>query len=194
MEFNPIPKPLRKLLENFAVGMCNAKQDWTMEKFVDKELERVSALVGEKGQGLGAVSGGVDSTVGAKLILEVIGDRHAALIYNGVMRLHRCEQINETLTEYLGINFTVVDASGLFLKGLKRITDNQEHKWKFISNIFIVCSKQKPRRLKRRRITIPKLEWSNGYFKEHYIRTSLKGYLSKAQALRSRRITMSTAY
>jgi GMP synthase (glutamine-hydrolysing) len=47
-----------KLLENFAVGICQAKQDWTMAKFVDKELARIRALVGEKGQVLGAVSGG----------------------------------------------------------------------------------------------------------------------------------------
>jgi hypothetical protein len=127
--------------------------------------------------------------------LGVIGDRfHAALIDNGVMRLHRCEQIKEILTEYLGINLIVVDASELFLKGPEGITDNQEQKWKFISSIFIVCSKQKPRKLKRRRITIPKLGRSNGYFKEHYIRMSLKVYLSKAQALRLRCITMSTAY
>lgn len=50
MEFNSITKSLTKLLENFAVDMCNAKQDWAMAKFVDKELERISALVGEKRQ------------------------------------------------------------------------------------------------------------------------------------------------
>ena len=51
-----------KLLENFAVEICGAKQDWTMAKFVDKEIARIRALVEEKGQVLGAVSGGVDST------------------------------------------------------------------------------------------------------------------------------------
>jgi len=41
-----------------------------MAKFVDKELARIRALVGEKGQVLGAVSGGVDSAVAAKLMHE----------------------------------------------------------------------------------------------------------------------------
>ena len=127
-----------KLLENFAVGICGARQDWTMAKFVDKELARIRALVGEKGQVLGAVSGGVDSTVAAKLMHEAIGDRfHAVLVDNGCMRLNECEQVKQTLTEHLGINLTVVDASDLFLDGLKGITDNPEAKRKFIGSTFI---------------------------------------------------------
>jgi GMP synthase (glutamine-hydrolysing) len=127
-----------KLLENFAVGICKARQDWTMAKFVDKELARIRALVGEKGQVLGAVSGGVDSTVAAKLMHEAIGDRfHAVLVDNGCMRLNECEQVKKTLTEHLGINLTVVDASDLFLDGLKGITDNPEAKRKFIGSTFI---------------------------------------------------------
>ena len=65
----------KELLANFAVGICDAKQDWTMAKFVDQEIARIRALVGENGQVLGAVSGGVDSTVAAKLMHEAIGDR-----------------------------------------------------------------------------------------------------------------------
>ena len=39
------------------------RQHWTMEEFVGKEISRIRTLVGEKGQVIGAVSGGVDSTV-----------------------------------------------------------------------------------------------------------------------------------
>lgn len=85
MEFNPI----LKLLKDFAVCMCNGKQDWAMTKFVDNELERRNVLVEEKGQVLGAVSGGVHSTVAAKLILEVIGDRSVS---SGVSRSKRLLQ------------------------------------------------------------------------------------------------------
>ncbi|EPE32507.1 Class I glutamine amidotransferase-like protein [Glarea lozoyensis ATCC 20868] len=127
-----------KLLENFAVGICGAKQNWTMDMFVDKEIARIRALVGEKGQVLGAVSGGVDSTVAAKLMHEAIGDRfHAVLVDNGCMRLNECEQVKKTLTENLGINLTVVDASDLFLDGLKGIHDDPEAKRKFIGGTFI---------------------------------------------------------
>lgn len=108
-----------------------------MAKFVDQEIKRIRTLVGEKGQVLGAVSGGVDSTVAAKLMHEAIGDRfHAVLVNNGVMRLNECEQVQKTLTEHLGINLIVADASQQFLDGLKGITD-PEKKRKFIGGKFI---------------------------------------------------------
>ena len=52
-----------KLLRNFAVEICTARQHWTMHEFRGKEIARIRSLVGEKGQVIGAVSGGVDSTV-----------------------------------------------------------------------------------------------------------------------------------
>lgn len=63
-EVSHTPKGV-EILKNFAVSVCNAKQDWSMEEFVPKEIERIRALVGPKGQVLGAVSGGVDSTASA---------------------------------------------------------------------------------------------------------------------------------
>ena len=126
-----------KLLENFAVGVCQANQDWTMEKFVDKEIARIQALVGEKGQVIGAVSGGVDSTVAAKLMKEAIGDRfHAVLVDNGVLRVDEAKTVHETLTKHLGINLTVIDASERFLGRLKGVSD-PETKRKIIGNTFI---------------------------------------------------------
>jgi GMP synthase (glutamine-hydrolysing) len=124
-----------KLLENFAVGIYGARQDWTMSKFLDKEIAQIRALVGENGQVLGAVSGGVDSTVAAKLMHEAIGDRfHAVLVDNDCMRFYECEQVKKTLTEHLDINLTVVDAPDLFLDGLKGITGNPEANQKFIGS------------------------------------------------------------
>ena len=152
-----------KLLENFAVGICEARQDWTMAKFVDKELARIRALVGDKGQVLGAVSGGVDSTVAAKLMHEAIGDRfHAVLVDNGCMRLNECEQVKKTLTDHLGINLTVVDASDLFLDGLKGITDNPEAKRKFIGSTFIDVFEEEALKIEEAAKNSPKagrIEW-----------------------------------
>lgn len=109
-----------------------------MSKFLDLEIARIRAIVGEKGQVLGAVSGGVDSTVAAKLMHEAIGDRfHAVLVDNGCMRENECKEVVATLTKALGVNLTLVDASDLFLDGLKGITDNPEAKRKFIGSTFI---------------------------------------------------------
>ncbi|KAE8343501.1 GMP synthase [Aspergillus arachidicola] len=126
-----------KLLKNFAVNICGCKQNWTMARFVDQEIARIRKLVGPTGQVLGAVSGGVDSTVAAKLMKEAIGDRfHAVLVDTGFMRLNECEQVKQTLAEHLGINLIVADASKVFMEGLKGISD-PEQKRKFIGNKFI---------------------------------------------------------
>ena len=126
-----------KVLENFAVHVCRARQKWTMDDFVGIEIKRVRALVGSKGQVIGAVSGGVDSTVAAKLMHEAIGDRfHAVLVDNGVLRLNEAENVHKTLTQNLGINLTVVDASERFLAELKGVSD-PEQKRKIIGRNFI---------------------------------------------------------
>ena len=126
-----------KILENFAVGICGACQNWTMEEFVDKEITRIRRLVGEKGQVIGAVSGGVDSTVAAKLMNEAIGDRfHAVLVDNALLRLNEAETVRDILTKGLGINLTVVDARDRFLAKLKGVSD-PETKRKIIGAEFI---------------------------------------------------------
>ncbi|KAI9803339.1 MAG: GMP synthase (glutamine-hydrolyzing) [Piccolia ochrophora] len=136
-----------KLLENFAVRICQAKQDWTMEKFVEQEIARIRTMVGDKGQVIGAVSGGVDSTVAAKLMKEAIGDRfHAVLVDNGVMRLNEAETVHETLGRHLGINLTVVDASERFLGLLKGVSD-PETKRKIIGNTFIEVFQEKAKEI-----------------------------------------------
>jgi GMP synthase (glutamine-hydrolysing) len=125
-----------KLLDNFA-AICDVRRNWTMSNFVEQEIARIRALVGPKAQVIGAVSGGVDSTVAARLMKEAIGDRfHAVLVDNGVMRLNECEQVKQTLAEHLGINLTVVDASEKFLSVLKGVED-PEVKRKRIGHTFV---------------------------------------------------------
>ncbi|KIW34437.1 GMP synthase [glutamine-hydrolyzing] [Cladophialophora immunda] len=150
------------ILENFAVKICQARQDWTMEKFVDKEIERIRAMVGPKGQVIGAVSGGVDSTVAAKLMQEAIGDRfHAVLVDNGVLRLNEAATVKETLTKHLGINLTVVDAADLFLGRLKGVSD-PETKRKIIGNTFIEVFQDKAKAIADAAANSPRagdIEW-----------------------------------
>jgi GMP synthase (glutamine-hydrolysing) len=139
-----------KILENFTVKICKARQDWTMDRFVDQEIARIRALVGEKGQVIGAVSGGVDSTVAAKLMHESIGDRfHAVLVDNGLLRLNEAKQVKKTLTEKLGINLTVIDASEKFLSRLKGVTDDPEKKRKIIGNTFIEVFVEKAKEIEK---------------------------------------------
>jgi GMP synthase (glutamine-hydrolysing) len=72
------------LLKNFAVEICGCRQNWTMSAFLDQEIARIRTLVGDKGQVLGAVSGGVDSTVAAKLMKDAIGNRFWAVLVDSM--------------------------------------------------------------------------------------------------------------
>lgn len=152
----------KEVIKNFAVNICKARQDWTMETFVDKEIARIRGLVGDKGQVIGAVSGGVDSTVAAKLMQEAIGDRfHAVLVDNGVLRKDEAKQVKETLTAGLGINLTVLDASDRFLNLLKGVSD-PEKKRKVIGNTFIECFQEKAKEIAEAAANTPRagnIEW-----------------------------------
>ncbi|KAG5645096.1 GMP synthase (glutamine-hydrolyzing) [Asterophora parasitica] len=127
----------KELIGRFILGICGCRKNWTMEEFIGKEVARIREICGPKGRVIGAVSGGVDSTVAAKLMHEAIGDRfHAIMVDNGVLRLNEAQQVNDMLNRDLGVNLTVVDASDLFLSRLEGIED-PEQKRKIIGNTFI---------------------------------------------------------
>ncbi|KAJ3058663.1 GMP synthase (glutamine-hydrolyzing), partial [Rhizoclosmatium hyalinum] len=116
------------LIKNFVSGICGIKSGgWSMNSFIDTEIERIRTIVGPTAEVIGAVSGGVDSTVAAKLLNMAIGDRfHAIMVDNGVMRLNECRDASKELRDKLGINLTVVDAADLFLGKLKGVTDPEQ--------------------------------------------------------------------
>ncbi|KAK0616871.1 GMP synthase [Immersiella caudata] len=151
-----------EILRNFAIDICGAQANWVMKDFIQKEIVRIRHLVGETAQVIGAVSGGVDSTVAAKLMKEAIGDRfHAILVNNGVMRLNECEQVKETLEEHLGINLTVVDGAELFLGRLKGVKE-PEKKRKIIGATFIDLFQQEALRIEKEAENTPNagpVEW-----------------------------------
>ncbi|KAJ0158972.1 GMP synthase [glutamine-hydrolyzing], partial [Colletotrichum tanaceti] len=151
-----------EILRNFSVDICGAQPNWVMSDFIKKEIVRIRHLVGDHAQVIGAVSGGVDSTVAAKLMKEAIGDRfHAILVDNGVMRLNECEQVKETLQKHLGINLTVVDGAELFLGRLKGVTE-PEKKRKIIGGTFIDLFEKEAIRIEKDAENTPnagKVEW-----------------------------------
>ncbi|KAK1926154.1 hypothetical protein DB88DRAFT_480866 [Papiliotrema laurentii] len=127
----------KEVIGAFVKNICEVKGGWSMESFIPKEIARIREICGEKGQVIGAVSGGVDSTVAAKLMHEAIGDRfHAIMVDNGVLRKDEGKKVHEMLTTQLGVNLTVVDASDLFLSRLAGVED-PERKRKIIGNTFI---------------------------------------------------------
>ena len=139
----------KAIFENFVDRICGCKRNWTMETFIDKEIARIRELVGPTSRVIGAISGGVDSSVAAKIMHEAIGDRfHAIMVDNGVLRMDEAKQVHDMLSTHLGVQLTVVDASDLFLSRLKDVED-PEKKRKIIGNTFIEVFEREAERLEK---------------------------------------------
>jgi GMP synthase (glutamine-hydrolysing) len=123
-----------KILKNFVLKVCGAKQDWTMEGVIDTAVEKISKI---EGNVLCGVSGGIDSTVSALLIHKAIGNRQKCVfVNNGLLRYNEEIEIKEMFEKNFNVNFTMVDAVQDFLSKLKSVED-PERKRKIIGEEFI---------------------------------------------------------
>lgn len=138
----------KDLLRNFAVDICGAPTDWNMMDIAEVFVREVREKVGPDGHVIGAVSGGVDSSVAAALLNRAIGDRfHAVLVDNGCLRLGEAAEVVERLERHLGVNMTCIDASERFLGRLEGV-DEPERKRKIIGETFIEVFQEEAQRLK----------------------------------------------
>ncbi|KAF6003536.1 GMP synthase (glutamine-hydrolyzing) [Cyanidiococcus yangmingshanensis] len=86
---------------------------------------------------IGALSGGVDSTVAAVLVSRAIGDRFRGIfVDNGLLRKNEAADVMSMLREQMHVHVNCVDASKRFIEALKDISDPEE-KRKIIGNQFI---------------------------------------------------------
>ncbi|MDH5477898.1 MAG: glutamine-hydrolyzing GMP synthase [Nitrospinota bacterium] len=124
------------MLENFLFRVCGFVGDWTMRSFVQSSLEMIRARVGDAGV-LMALSGGVDSSVAARLISEAIGDKLTCIfVDNGLLRQGEAEKVMDMYAGHFHMKVIKVDASRLFLSKLAGVTDPQK-KRKIIGPTFV---------------------------------------------------------
>ena len=78
-------------MKNFVFGVCECVGEWSMENFIEIEMQKIRETVGDK-QVLCALSGGVDSSVVAVLIHKAIGDQLTCIfIDHGLLRKGEAE-------------------------------------------------------------------------------------------------------
>ncbi len=135
------------LLKQFVFDVCQASGDWTMENFVEQEVEKIRAKVGDK-KVLCALSGGVDSSVVAALIHKAIGDQLTCIfVDHGLLRKNEGDMVMETFRDDFHMNIIRVDAKERFLEKLRGVSD-PEQKRKIIGNEFIYVFDDEAEKLK----------------------------------------------
>jgi GMP synthase (glutamine-hydrolysing) len=126
-----------EILGNFLFKVCHCKGDWSMASFVDEQVARIRAQVGDTGRVICGLSGGVDSSVAAALIHKAIGDRLTCIfVDNGLLRRGEREQVASVFRDHFHVDLRVIDAVDRFLNALAGVTD-PEKKRKIIGYEFI---------------------------------------------------------
>ena len=138
--------PTDEEVKAFLFDECKAEANWNMKNFVADQIELVRKQVGDK-KVLLALSGGVDSSVVAALLVKAIGDQLTCVHVNhGLMRKNESESVIEIFRNQLHANLVYVDATDRFLDKLAGVAD-PETKRKIIGSEFIRVFEEEARKL-----------------------------------------------
>ncbi|QUH19927.1 glutamine-hydrolyzing GMP synthase [Alkaliphilus sp. B6464] len=149
VQFHPEVEHTEKgkdIIKNFLYEICNCQGDWTMGNYIEKEVEDIRKLVGNR-KVLCALSGGVDSSVAAVLVHKAIGDNLTCVfVDHGLLRKNEGDWVEDIFKNQFKMNFIRVNAKDRFLEKLKGITD-PETKRKYIGELFIRVFEEESQKL-----------------------------------------------
>lgn len=126
-----------ELIKNFVVQSCGCKAEWNMHDFAQTQVGIIMSKLEGK-HIIGAVSGGVDSSVAAALVHRAVGDRfHPFLVDTGLLRKDEAPEVKKRLEEHIpGLKLKTIDARAEFFEALAGVTE-PERKRKIIGGLFI---------------------------------------------------------
>ncbi len=140
------PNCREKAIREFVFDKCKADTNWNMENFIADQVELIRQQVGDK-KVLLALSGGVDSSVVAALLIKAIGKQLTCVHVNhGLLRKGEPEQVVQVFGKELDANLVYVDATDRFLDKLAGVAD-PETKRKIIGGEFIRVFEEEARKL-----------------------------------------------
>jgi GMP synthase (glutamine-hydrolysing) len=131
-----------EILASFVFGICGCTKSWTMEQYVRDMRVSLSARVGDNPVLL-LISGGVDSTVAAALLLKTLNADQVHLMYmdTGLMRKDETRIVTANLERLGARHLHIVHCEEEFLSALKGLTD-PEAKRKAIGDLFITLQER----------------------------------------------------
>jgi GMP synthase (glutamine-hydrolysing) len=134
------------MLGHFVLDACQAPPTWTPLTFIEEQVERIRAQVGDE-QVICALSGGVDSAVAALLVHRAVGDQLTCVfVDHGLLRKDEAEQVVEAFEEHFHVPLVHVDAADRFLDRLAGVED-PEAKRRIIGEQFIRLFEEEARRI-----------------------------------------------
>ena len=139
------PEDSRRVLDDF-IERCGAARNWNMDNFIADQVELLRRQIGNR-KVLLALSGGVDSSVVAALLVKAVGNQLTCVHVNhGLLRKGEPEQVVRVFKDEMHANLIYVDAVDRFLDKLAGVAD-PEKKRKIIGAEFIRVFEEEARKL-----------------------------------------------